>query len=229
MGTENAPGASAETAATEAKGVADSFIRTLGLSDLIFGSLLIYWARQNWSGVDWSRILPTTGRDWVDVALLACAAAFAGKALSLLVQLWTALVDVLFDRTNSIGLGYSHALRLSLDAYAKAVGVTRHEKSDDRDLALAYVTVAAPQQGALLDRVRDSSSIAYSASVIAGLYAHYLSQQPTAPGLLTTVLIVIGFLLFITGAVSQLDYVHTLGDRVEALLAAEPLKLAGGE
>ena len=58
--------------------LATSFVGALGLLDLILGSLTLYWARL-WSGPEIAKLFPSTGFPFVDVALLACAAALVGK------------------------------------------------------------------------------------------------------------------------------------------------------
>ena len=77
----------------EAAGVAASFVRTLGLTDIVFGSFVLYWVRVSLRGTDWPAVLPGTGYLWVDVVLLAAAAALVGKVLSLVVSVEAAVLD----------------------------------------------------------------------------------------------------------------------------------------
>ena len=83
-----------EDAATEAKGMAEKFVQTLGLLDLIIGGLALYWVRL-WFGTGVTRLLESTGYPWLNIALLACGAAFVGKIISMLGELVAAFVDVL--------------------------------------------------------------------------------------------------------------------------------------
>lgn len=71
-----------EDATTEAKGMAEKFVQTLGLLDLIIGGLALYWVRL-WFGDSVTRLLESTGYPWLNIALLACGAAFVGKIISM--------------------------------------------------------------------------------------------------------------------------------------------------
>lgn len=66
----------------EAEGLGQSVLGVLGLVDIIIGGLFLYAA------FDFQRptnpVFHTTGFPFVDVALLACAAALLGKVLSLM-------------------------------------------------------------------------------------------------------------------------------------------------
>lgn len=207
--------------APEAKGVGESFVRTLGLHELIFGSLLVYWVRVTWQAVAWSRILPGTGREWIDIALLACAAALSGKALSIAVEMWIGLFDLVLDLSNSLGRGYITKLEGSLREYCQSVGRRLDIESDDlRDLSVSYLVVARPRDAEELERLRVSPAAAYAGVVLTTLYAFYFQEQSSAPSAIHWALFVIALVLLIGGIAGQLDYTHTLRDRLEALIAA---------
>jgi hypothetical protein len=203
----------AETAVEEAKGVLDSLVRTLGLLRLIFGGLLVYWVRLAWPAV--SSLLPGTGNEWVDIVLLACAAALAGQALELVI----AFVIMLLDGLLGDSLGYASGLESLLKSHTEKNGGTWDAKRDTRDLAEAFVAGRAPLQFAEIKRLRAKPQIAYSGVVVSLLYATYFRGQASAPVALPKVLYVLGVALFVAGVIGQLDYVKTLRDRLQVILA----------
>ena len=60
----------------------DEIAQSLGLTDLFVGSLAVYWIRL-WFGTAATEAFPGTGSELADMALLLCAAALAGKGISL--------------------------------------------------------------------------------------------------------------------------------------------------
>jgi hypothetical protein len=222
----------------EATGVAASFVRTLGLTDIVFGSFLLYWLRVALRATDWPLVFPGTGYPWVDVVLLAAAAALVGKVLSLVVSLETAVLDALLDaaerlpdklakRKGKVGkvgkIGYRKGLSAALDKYLTAQGRPVREKEHDlRDLAEAYVAAASQERGAALERMRVDVSIAHAGALVTVLYAFYFVSQRSVPRGLAVVVLFAALVLFVTGILAQLDYVKTLRDQLEILLHRPP-------
>jgi hypothetical protein len=222
----------------EATGVAASFVRTLGLTDIVFGSFLLYWLRVSLRTTDWPLVFPGTGYPWVDVVLLAAAAALVGKVLSLVVYLETAVLDALLDaaerlpgwlakRKGKVGrvgkVGYGEGLSAALDEYLTAQGRPVREKGHDvRDLAEAYVAAGSSEWGPALERKRVDISIAHAGALVTVLYAFYFVSQRTVPRGLTVVVLVAALVLFVTGILTQLDYVKTLRDQLEILRHRPP-------
>lgn len=73
-----------EDTISETKGVAEKFVSILGLTDLIIGGLILYWVRLEYGSYA-TTLFISTGHEWVDIAILACGAAFVGKIISLYV------------------------------------------------------------------------------------------------------------------------------------------------
>lgn len=217
--TDNAETAGSE-GVKEAAGIAATFVRTLGFTDIIFGGLLVYWVRVRFARVDWGTVLPTTGHDWIDVALMAAAAALLGKVVSLFVHAWTALIDFALDGVTSRGTGHSEIqrLRTALDQYRRTTGREPTSADGDlRDLAAAYVAAASAEAGEALARMRADIAIAHAGAFVMLLYALYFGAQASVPTVVPIGLIVGLIVLFLTGVAIQLDYVHTLRDQLEIL------------
>jgi hypothetical protein len=214
--------------AEEATGVAASFVRTLGLTDIVFGSFLLYWLRVSFRATDWPVVLPSTGYAWVDILLLAAAAALVGKVISLVVSVETAVLDVVSDGVvwlvNSFAkpedkIGYIEGLRAALDAYRTAQPQPPPDQEPDlRDLAEAYVAAASSEWGAALERKRVDVSIAHAGALVTLLYGIYFLSQPSVPRGLCIVVFCAVAVLFATGILTQLDYVKTMRDQLEILL-----------
>lgn len=216
----------------EATGVAATFVRTLGLTDIVFGSFLLYWLRVALRATDWPLVFPGTGYPWVNVVLLAAAAALVGKVLSLVVYLETAVLDALLDAAERLPGklakrkgkgGYGKGLSAALDKYLTAQGRPVREKEHDlRDLAEAYVAAGSSEWGAALERKRVDISIAHAGALVTVLYAFYFVSQRSVPRGLTVVVLFAALVLFVTGILTQLDYVRTLRDQLEILLHRPP-------
>jgi hypothetical protein len=214
-----------EDAATEAKGMADKFVQTLGLLDLIIGGLALYWVRL-WFGYSMTRLLESTGYPWLDIALLACGAAFVGKIISMAGELVAAFTDSLRKPEKS------HLKRL-LDAvtlyHGQIKDTSNIQSADEIDLARTYLVNANPKLRPDLDRIHDAITLAYSLTLVSALFAVYFFSRrgepnsdgtPTTLGIVMSVLAV-GFLVF--GWLNQSDYLDTLTDNLN--IAAAKLKV----
>ena len=199
-----------EDAAAEAKGLADQFVQTLGLVDLIIGGLALYWSRL-WFGTGVARFLEPTGYPWLDIALLACGAAFVGKIVSLLAEVAAGLVD---DHQKH---AKNQQLTQSLAGFRTAIADESNiENTDKIDLATTYLINANPKLRPDLERIHNASTLAYSMTILASLFAVYffskrLETQDTGPPVMVIAVLVvlaIGFLAY--GLLNQADYVDTL-------------------
>src|SRR5687768_9632335 len=70
-----------ESAGSEIQGIAKQIVSTLGLVDLLFGGLALYWWRL--VDTDFTSRFPGTGSAGVDIALQVGGATLLGKLLSL--------------------------------------------------------------------------------------------------------------------------------------------------
>ena len=212
-----------EDAAAEAKGLADQFVQTLGLVDLIIGGLALYWSRL-WFGADVTRFLETTGYPWLDIALLACAAAFVGKIVSLVAELAAGLID---DQQKHAKGG---RLTQSLNGFKDALADESNMGDADKlDLATTYLINANPKLRPDLERIYNASTLAYSMTIIASLFAAYFFSkrselQDAGPPVMVIVVLavlVIGFVIY--GLLNQFEYVDMVVNNLN--FAAAKLKL----
>lgn len=214
-----------EDAATEAKGMAEKFVQTLGLLDLIIGGLALYWVRL-WFGYSVTRLLESTGYPWLDIALLACGAAFVGKIISMVGELVAASIDSLRKPEMAPLKRLSDAVTL----YHGLIKDTSNiETADTIDLARTYLVNANPKLRPDLDRIHDAITLAYSVTLLSALFAVYFFSKrvelindgtPTALGIVLG-LLAVGFLVF--GWINQSDYLDKLTDNLN--IAAAKLKV----
>lgn len=140
----------------QAKQVTTDFVNMLGLQELIFGGIFLYlfWLR-NPSAV--ALQFPSTGASYLDVPLLACAAAFVGKLLSFVIAVVMAIVAKMFRHR-----WVYRDLDIELTEYRKKLGnSTALDAHDHTDLALAYIVRAWPERQAYFERIKAKSSFAY--------------------------------------------------------------------
>ena len=159
-------------AADEAKGLADSFVGVLGLVDVIFGGLTLYWVRLSFPPtVD---AFPATGHDFVDVALLACAAGIIGRIVSLLANLATTIGWALLEKRKSFT-----DVRSALATYFKTVdpGVM-HDASTSTVLTDSVAQIAAtfPSERARLERELTRAEFIYGVAILLCLYVWHFSN-----------------------------------------------------
>lgn len=213
--------------AGEAKGVSERFVQSLGLVELILGGVGLYWLGL-WYRGEAARLFPTTGLSFVDVGLLAFAAALLGKLLCLLVAFVMALVRLAFRKRR---WRYYVQLERAVCSYLGAAGPgdlparlgqanTEAEiKIDLVELGSYYVVLADPSQRAHFELIRTRAIVAYSAALLAAPYLAYLVRE----GAPWTMLLVgaAGALTFLLlGFVEQLDYLKSLAERLVALRTA---------
>ena len=213
--------------ADEAKGVSERFIQSLGLVELILGGVGLYWLGL-WYGAEAARLFPTTGLGFVDVGLLAFAAALLGKLLCLLVAFLMALTRLAFRKRR---WRYYVQLERAVCAYLGAAGPAElparlgqakaeaEIKIDLIELSSYYVVLADPSQRAHFELIRTRAIVAYSAALLAVPYLAYLLRE----GAPRTMLLAgaAGALTFLLlGLVEQLDYLKSLAERLVALRTA---------
>jgi hypothetical protein len=199
-------GAEVKSAPEGLEGVASKFLSTLGLLDLILGSIAMYCIRL-WRGPSITYLFPSTGQQWFDLALLASAAALIGKMISLIVFMGMAILNIIIKRSNF--LGYYANLQSATSDYCTAT--QRSAPAADTnplELAVACLTVDTPANAEALERIRTTAIFSYGAAILAVFFAIYLRSSREAGGLtLLSYGCVIGFLLL--GIFQQLDYIKT--------------------
>jgi hypothetical protein len=201
----------------EAKGAAEKFVQTLGIIDLILGALALYWFRL-WYGERLIVLFPSTSYNILDIALITCAAAFVGKAISLLATILMAAMEYAIQYFDH---SYYRELKRVLHKYHMS---QKYEYSLDNidtvDMARHYVMTAEPSQRADLESHRTTTILAYSITLLAFLYAVYLISIG-GPGLITSGVLVCIILFLILGVAEQYAYIQTLSPRLIALHARE--------
>ena len=208
--------------AGEAKGVPERFVQSLGLVELILGGVALYGLGL-WYGAETARLFPRTGVSFVDVGLLAFAAALLGKLLCLFVA-----VAMAFTRLAA-RLGrwqYYKQLEGAVCAYLRVTKPDElpaklgREKIDLIELTSYYVVLADPNQRAYFDQMRTRAIVAYSAALLALPYLSYLAREGAPRSML--ILGAAGALMFLLlGFLEQQDYLKSLGERLIAIRTAK--------
>lgn len=208
-----------EEAVAETKGVAEQFIQTLGLADIVLGGLALYWVRL-WFGSGIAVHFTSTGYPWVDIALLACAAAFCGKVLSLLADVVAAGVEGFIQKVDLLKAGST--LKASIREYERLKGGTLNtEQWEQVDLALTYTTRANPHLRSILEQNRTTTTLAYSATLLMILFLAYF-YKVGVPWLLILVMLICIVAFLLLAFVKQLDYLLTLRNNLTTLLLTDP-------
>lgn len=204
-----------EKGAPDSKGVAELFLQSVGLTDVILGSLAIYLVRL-WYGPQISDLFPSTGHQWIDFGLLAAGAAFSGKVILLLAYSTAAVIEGLIEKYQL--LDASTTLVDILQQYRRARGHTVDiGKWEKVDLAVAYVAKASPRLHGELERIRNTSLMAYSAVLLAAPFTAYLFSKG-AGWIVLVILLICVTALFLLAFVNQLDYLVTLRNSLAVLL-----------
>lgn len=218
MAEENAD--KPEDAAAEAKGLAEQFVQTLGLVDLIIGALTLYWVRL-WFGSRVTEVLPSSGFTWVDVALLGCAAAFIGKVISSAADLVAAVSDVLRRPTK----GPYKRVEDALNNYRTAIDDKSATDDADRiDLAARYLINASPRLRPEVERLYSASILAYSMTLLSFLFVFYFwFRAKDFPKTLIIIQAVAAIAFLAYGLMKQTDYLDEIADNLNH--AAAKVKL----
>ncbi len=213
MATETSTDKAAD-AATEAKGLAEQFLQTLGLVDLIIGALTLYWLRLC-VGKNITRVLESTGHSWLDVALLACAAALVGKIVSTIADLLAGLRDSF--RSDESYKRLNDAIR---DFRTVLGDNSSMDGVDPIDQASRYVVNSNPRLQSELEAIYNATVIAYSMSFLALLFGIYFGSKRVEladvgpPVLFVIIPVILAAAFVIYGLLKQSDYIDTLTDHL---------------
>lgn len=186
--------------------LASNFVATLGLLDVVLGSIGLYSARLV-CGPSVAAAFPSSGFPVADVALLASFAALAGKMLTLLVAIAMASANIAVTRRDY--LKYSSRLEAALKDHCAKTGRPVPDLDIGLlDLAFAYLSNDFPKAASSLERIRTQAILAYGAALLTipyGVYFHSaVGQFWTIP---TAFVIFVFFGVF--GFAQQLDYFKT--------------------
>lgn len=209
---------SAEGGSEDVKGAAELFLQTLGLTDIVLGALSLYIIRL-WYGPESGILFPTTGNTWIDLGLLACGAALAGKIISLVVYFLAALVESLIECLDIQNA--STTLTTTLDEYRKRKGHTSDISNWEKvDLAVAYVAKASPGLQRELESIRTTTIMGYSATILAIPFGAYLVYNRFGTGLVVILALCI-LLLILLALIHQVNYLVALRNSLAVLLPKE--------
>lgn len=198
-------------AKSETKAVADQFLGTLGLVDIVLGSLVIYWARVR-MGDELVRKFPSTGIETADFLLMLTTAALAGKMIELV-----ALVQVAVIRTIAMIFERYRA------PVAKALGTRSAISGSELDLAEAYILFHKPNHHRELQQIRTQAILALGAALVSVAFAYHFWTQTAALG---GFILAAAFIFFMLGVLQSLDFVGQLG-RIAELIASAPMAQVG--
>jgi len=204
----------------EAKGISQEFVNSLGMIELILGSVTMYgmWCLYKTS---LSRLFPSTGIVFVDVGLLAFGAALLGKIVVLLVAFVMAIGTLIISRANISG--YYTRIEESL----KKVLSIDSSKTDLVDTGSYYVLLTDSSQKAVFESLRARVVIGYSTSILMIPYLFYFSRE-NAPSILWFLTILGSIALFVLGFLQQIDYYKTLAERLEVLVKVSECESRSG-
>lgn len=195
----------------EVKGVSQEFVNSLGVIELILGSVTMYgiWILYKTSV---SKLFPSTGIVFVDVGLLAFGAALLGKIVDLLVAIIMAIGRRIISQGNIFG--YYASIQKSL--IELQILPIQSSELDAIDTGSYYVILRDPNQRAVFERLRARVVIEYSATILMIPYLIYFSREST-PTALLSLTIVGSMFLIVLGFLQQLDYLKTLSERLRVL------------
>lgn len=199
------------------EGLAQDFVATLGLLDLIFGGLLAYclWL---FFGRATGQLFPTTGIEFVDIALLAGAAALLGRLVSLLAATLMAVASLADERY------LTETLAPALDKFCDVTDRPGRAQIDDiADAAAAALAAVAPAQSREVGQIRTNAILAFGAALLAIPYAIYFARQPDdrVPRVLTWGVGAGGLLILVLAVLQQRDYYRALQHYVRAFTRSE--------
>jgi len=187
---------SEESLEKQAEGLASEFVSSLGLTDIILGSLFLY-GRYAYAPLT-SRELPTTGHAIVDVALLTCAAALVGKTLTLMVAFLMGGIEALLERL------FKTELTAALARAQPTLGspeIVKRPLQSAAALARAESAVVSKH----LQRIENQAILSYGASFLAIAFA--IQAQGVAAVLIASwVLWLVALGLIVLGFLQQADY-----------------------
>ncbi|MEA2345186.1 MAG: hypothetical protein QOF63_3355 [Thermoanaerobaculia bacterium] len=194
-----------------AEGVASSFVSALGLTDIFFGTLLLYAIAIRARPV-MSRTFPPTGNAVADLVLLASAAALTGKVVSLVAVWILAIADQCM-----VKLEKTKQLRTYLTKWREKTGRPPID-SDDAvpiDAAMNTLRVDAPALARENERIAKSAEVAMGGALLSMTYA--MSVYGADARLLRLAFSLAGAFLFMLAILNEADYIGELRDGIGAL------------
>ncbi|MEK6406160.1 MAG: hypothetical protein AABN34_04270 [Acidobacteriota bacterium] len=202
--------------ADEAKGLAQDFVGTLGLLELMLGGIAMYGIRLLY-GPQITPMFPSTGITFVDVGLLALGAALVGSIVELLIAVLMAIGILIIANFNLL------KYRGRIEDALQEVGLLKPPdqespgvKKDPVDFALYYVVSNDATQQVYFERLRTKIVLAYSASILVIPYVIHFWREGAQTGI--QLLAVLGApILLLRGFAGQLDFFKSLADRLEVL------------
>jgi len=193
-------------AAESASELASDFVATLGLLDIVLGSIGLYSLRLLF-GPSAAALFPSTDLSVVDVALLASAAALTGKIVKLIVATFMGGLNTIVKLKD--WNGYYSRLKKALEEHCQA---THRQPPDEKigllDLAPAYIGDDFPGAASALERVRTEAIFAYGAALFSVPYGIYIYKQGGGYTAIIFTILVCG-IFFLLGIGQQLDYFKT--------------------
>jgi hypothetical protein len=210
------PEAKEQAVAESAEGLLSIFLATIGLQDLILGTITVYCARLIY-GPSALVLFPSTGIEIADIALLASVAALIGKIVTLGVALIMAILNVIVKTSG--WLAYEKELRNAMTKYCKVTKRATPTPTDNiLELAPSYLAIDTPKLADAIQRIRTEAIFSYGAGFLAIAYAIYFRRNG-ARGIATAMEVcTISFLLL--GVIQQLNYIKST---TAALRAYRPM------
>jgi hypothetical protein len=198
------------TPENEAKGVSENFVKALGLNELILGGVGIYgmWCLY---GANVSRLFPSTGITFVDIGLLACAAAWIGKIIDLMANIFLAIGRAAIKKANISG----YAGRIADELKVLKI---LEENRNPIDRGIHYVVLKDSKKKTEFEDIRRNAIHAYGATIVLIPYLLYVygHNAPTATSLLPLIIAAL-FVFPILGFLHQLDLYKTVDDALQVL------------
>jgi hypothetical protein len=184
----------------EGESLAKSVLGILGLSDIIVGGLFLYAAFHFEQPTQ--AVFHTTGFTFVDVVLLACAAALIGKIILLFVAVLMGIARAIHRKSRGANL------RKALEEYAQtAGGKKRAGEADPFEFASCIIALDNAGQAASIEKIHTMSIFAYASGLDAFFYTVRLWSKDSALSLWVGL---VGALLLLLGYLLQVDHTDSI-------------------
>jgi hypothetical protein len=205
--------------AGEAKALAQDFLGSLGLVELVLGGVALYGMRLFY-GAEITQLFPSTGTGFVDIGLLAIGAALLGRVLELFVATIMGASSWFIAERNLLGY------RVRIEAALRAKGLLASssppvsgDRKDPVGLGCYYVIRNDSTQRDVLERLRIGITLCYSASILGVPYVIHFGRA-NAPRSVVFLAVFGVVILLVRGFLEQLDYFKSLAERLEVLAAS---------
>jgi len=208
--------------AGEAKALAQDFLGSLGLVDLVLGGIALYGMRLFY-GREITELFPSTGTGFIDIGLLAIGAALVGRVLELFVATIMGASSWFIAERNL--LGYRARIEAALSAKGLLASSSpptppvSGNRKDPVGLGCYYVIRNDSTQRDVLERLRIGITLCYSASILGVLYVIHFGRA-NAPRSVVFLAVFGVVSLLVRGFLEQLDYFKSLAERLEVLAAS---------